>query len=67
MSEVNEAPTDKQASKAWDQIMRIAKKHALVVQAYGGVATLVIPEEQRSAGCRRAVLCAHQMDETKAN
>lgn len=50
------APNDAAASRAWEQIMKIAQKHALIVQAYGGVATLAVPEEQRKAGIRNRVL-----------
>lgn len=50
------APSDEEAGAAWDQIMAIAEKNALIVQAYGGVATLAIPSEQRTAGCRENVL-----------
>lgn len=52
------APSDTKAEKAWDQIMAIAEKHALIVQAYGGVATLAVPIEQRKAGVRERVLRA---------
>jgi hypothetical protein len=52
------APSDADAEKAWDRIMRIAEQHALVVQAYGGVATLAIPAEQRKAGIREQTLRA---------
>lgn len=52
------APTDKQAGKVWDEIMRKAEEAGLIVQAYGGVATLAIPEEQRKAGIRERVLRA---------
>lgn len=50
------APDDKKAHAAWERIMQIAAEHALIVQAYGGVATLAIPEEQRKAGIREQVL-----------
>ncbi len=58
-----EAPSDEQAGKAWDRIMEIASKHALIVQAYGGVATLAVPYEQRKAGVREACLEAAGMVE----
>ena len=50
------APDDAAADRAWVQIMEIARKHALIVQAYGGVATLAIPSEQRKAGIREQTL-----------
>jgi hypothetical protein len=46
------APADADAEKAWDQIMAIARNNALIVNAYGGVATLALPDEQRKASCR---------------
>lgn len=51
-------PTDEAAGRAWGQIMAIAEANALIVQAYGGVATLAVPEEQRKAGIREKVLRA---------
>jgi hypothetical protein len=50
------APDDATAEQAWTEIMRIAERHALIVDAYGGVATLAVPEEQRKAGLREKVL-----------
>ena len=50
------APTDKQAEQAWTQIMAIAERNALIVQAYSGTATLAVPVEQRKAGIRERVL-----------
>ena len=38
------ARPDQECLKAWDQIMAIARDHALIVSAYGGVATLAIPD-----------------------
>jgi hypothetical protein len=58
------APDDKTCLEAWNQIMQIAKDHCLILQAYGGVATLAIPEEQRKAGVRQNVLRAHCRTET---
>ena len=52
------APSDAQAEKAWGEIMTIAERNALIVQAYGGVATLAVPVEQRKAGVREQVLRA---------
>lgn len=55
---MKKAPSDEQAAKAWDQIMQIAEAHALIIQSYGGVATLATPEEQRKAGLRDRTLAA---------
>lgn len=52
------APPDAAAEKVWDQIMALASRNALIVGAYGGVATLAIPSEQRKAGVRELVLRA---------
>ncbi len=50
------APSDASANAAWDQIMKIAAPHALIVSAGGGVATLATPAAQRDAGIRNRVL-----------
>jgi hypothetical protein len=52
------APSDAEAEKAWDEIMKIASKHGLIIQAYGGAATLALPQVQRRAGLRERVLRA---------
>lgn len=54
------AEDDEHCGRAWDKIMAIARDHCLIVQAYGGVATLAMPVEQRRNGCRRNVLLAHE-------
>jgi len=59
------APPDAKALKAWDAILRIARDHCLVVSAYGGVATLATPEEQRRHGVRAQVLRAHGRTEAE--
>lgn len=63
----NTAPPDLEVLKAWTQIMDIASKNALIVQAYGGVATLVLPSVQRQNeyGLRQQALTAAQMNETE--
>lgn len=58
------APSDAECSKAWERIMKEATDHCLIVQAYGGTATLAMPEEQRRAGIRERVLRAHDRTET---
>lgn len=50
------APSDEEAAKVWKQIMDLAAPCALIVQAYGGVATLAMPDEQRKAGIRNQTL-----------
>jgi len=57
------APTDEDAGKAWDAIMRIAEPAGLIVQAYGGVATLAMPQDQRESGLRQRVLNAACLSE----
>ena len=61
------APSDVECGSAWDRIMEIARKHALVVEAYGGAATLAIPCEQRKAGFRERVLRAHELREPESS
>ena len=58
------AVSDERAGKLWDQLMKLAEEGCLIVNAYGGVATLAVPREQRSAGCRDQVLQAHVRLET---
>ena len=64
MSDTTPAPDDATCDRAWDEIMRIARLHALIVDAAGGIATLATPFRQRERGCRARVLRMHQMDET---
>lgn len=59
-----QAPSDAACAVAWQQIMTIARRHALVLAAYGGVATLAMPEDQRTEGIRARVLQTHRMQET---
>jgi hypothetical protein len=63
--ELKAAPDDEKCLEAWKQIMRLAEDHCLILQAYGGVATLALPEEQRKAGVRKNVLRAHLRTETE--
>lgn len=65
MADKQPAPTDEACAEAWSRIMRIAEDHALIVAAYGGTATLAMPEEQRRAGVREQTLRAHTMRETE--
>ena len=57
------APSDAACAKAWEKIAGIATAHCLIAQAYGGVMTLAMPEEQRRAGIRRRTLEAHMRNE----
>lgn len=59
-----DAPSDAACARAWETIMRMATAHALILQAYGGVATLAMPEDQRAADIRTTVLAAHGVNET---
>lgn len=52
------APSDKEAERVYEEIMKRAELAGLIVQAYGGVATIAIPVEQRKAGIRERVLRA---------
>ena len=59
-----QAPSDAAADAAWDKIASLARDHALVAQAYGGVMVLVLPAVQREqAGMRDQTLRAHRMHE----
>jgi hypothetical protein len=44
--------------QAWTEVMELATRHALIVQAYGGTATLAHPREQRRVGIRARTLWA---------
>ena len=44
--------------KQWAEVMALAERYNLIIQAYGGVATLAHPEEQHKAGIRTRTLCA---------
>jgi len=37
----------KTEDKQWDEVMNLARKYNLIVQAYGGIAILFHPEIQR--------------------
>lgn len=52
-------PTDEECGAAWDAIMEIAERHCLITMAFGGVACLAVPREQREAGIRENVLTTH--------
>lgn len=61
------APPDQECNAAYTRLLREAERYALVVQAYGGVATLAIPEEQRKAGIRGNALAAACLRESECN
>lgn len=54
------APSDVAAERGYEELVKRAAELGLVVGAYGGVATLAIPSEQRKHGLRAAVLEAIQ-------
>lgn len=56
-------PSDGASAQAWDRIATLARDHALIVQAYGGVMTLATPEEQRNAGLRAQCLRMGNFDQ----
>lgn len=58
-----DAPADKDAERIYEELMRTAARAGLVVNAYGGVATIAIPSEQRKAGLRQNVLDASLLKE----
>lgn len=58
------APADSVANARYSALLKDAEKHGLIVQAYGGVATIAIPSEQRKAGIRDRVLAAACLNET---
>jgi len=43
----------KTEDKQWDEVMKLAKKYNLIVQAYGGTAILIHPEIQRERKIQR--------------
>lgn len=57
------APSDADADRAYSRVLAEAERFGLIVQAYGGVATIAIPAEQRKAGVRGSVLEAACMVE----
>lgn len=59
------APSDAECAAAWDRITKIASEHCLILDAYGGVMTLAMPQDQRKAGVRARVLAAHERDEAR--
>lgn len=63
--ERRKAPDDAACAEAWKRIMRIASEHCLIVQSYGGVAVLAMPEEQRKNGLRQAALDAQVAEESR--
>lgn len=58
------APSDAEAERVYDDVMRRAAAAGLVVHSYGGVATLAVPCEQRKAGVRDQVLEAIERSDT---
>ena len=59
------APPDADAEKRYTELLKDAEGYGLIVQAYGGVATIAIPSEQRKhKGLRENVLQMAQLNET---
>ena len=44
---------------AYEEICRIARAHALVLQAFGGVVTIVHPDTQKSEGLYERIQWIH--------
>lgn len=38
--------SNKKETPGWDEVLQLAEKHKLIVQAYGGVAVIATYEEQ---------------------
>ncbi|CAJ0894095.1 hypothetical protein R77569_04369 [Ralstonia mannitolilytica] len=47
------------ANQAYDEICRLAREHALVWQAGGGVVTIVHPDTQKEAGVYGQIQWVH--------
>jgi hypothetical protein len=60
----NTAPLDREADATYERLLKQAEAAGLIVQAFGGVATLAIPSEQRKAGIRQQTLDAAMLNET---
>jgi len=45
--------------QAYDEVCRIAREHALVFSAYGGVVTIIHPETQREHGLWESIQYMH--------
>jgi len=59
------------ADEAYEEIVRLARAHALVWQAAGGVVTIVHPDTQRAEGIYERIqwmhgLAPYPQDEAKA-
>lgn len=65
-SKRSHAPSDERCSIAWDQIAALARDHCLILEAAGGVMTIVTPENQRQYNLRRLVLDIHLMQEAES-
>jgi hypothetical protein len=57
------APPDAEANAAYDTIMDLARRHALISYACGGIAVISTPGAQREAGERKRILDMHEMVE----
>jgi hypothetical protein len=45
--------------EAYDEIVKLAREHALIWQAVGGIVTIVHPDTQRSAGLYAKIQAMH--------
>lgn len=61
------APLDIDANAAYMRALKIAEDAGLVVSAYGGVAVIATPVEQRRSGDRVRTLAAQDMVEHPEN
>lgn len=55
--------SDQDACEVYQRALKLAEEAGLIVCAYGGIATIATPDEQRKAGVRESVLCAIQRSE----
>ena len=61
------APLDIDANAAYMRALKIAEDAGLVISAYGGVAVIATPAEQRKSGDRARTLMAHGIAEHPDN
>ncbi|WP_175725126.1 hypothetical protein [Burkholderia ambifaria] len=59
MSYASPEHTDAEQAEAYDRICSIAREYALILNAAGGVVTIVHPDTQRSEGVRDQIQWLH--------
>lgn len=64
---MNTSPLDRDADALYSRLVAEAAAAGLLAYAYGGVATILTPAEQRSNGCRSRTLQAAQLAEHPEN